>query len=231
MSFTVPTVAPESAAEYTPVSTVGALLIDAMAPWMTLPLAWMLDSLGVMIDPVYTLVQDSGTDDGSTATIGTKDADGNLVTEGFEPGYSSLLDPSRCPLASLPYLGQFVGVTVPTGADETTARSLVSAEAGLNRGTPASIIAAAKRNLTGTQSVTLIERVAPDGSARGYWFQLIVRPEELVSESALVSSVDAVKPGGVNWVLVQQDNYTWAEATGEWQADSMTWAATASTKP
>ena len=96
------------------------------------------------------------------------------------------------------------------------ALSLVTAESGLARGTPASIVAAAKRNLTGTQSAILIERVRPDGVADAYWFQLVVRPEELISQSALIASVDAVKPGGVMWLLVVQDGYTWAEAIKQW---------------
>jgi hypothetical protein len=117
---------------YIPVSTVGAVLVEALGPWMTDHFAMYLDAVGVMYDPVATLVQDQG-DDGDP---------------GFVPAWGSLFDVNLCPAADLPYLGQFVGVQVPVGAGEATARALVRAESGKNRGTLGSIRSAIERNIS-----------------------------------------------------------------------------------
>jgi hypothetical protein len=111
---------------------MGAVFIAALEPWMTLPLAWYLDAIGSMFDPVYTLTSDVGFD-------GDPD---------YVPGYGQIFNPLTCPADDLPYLGQFVGVSVPTGADPTTALSLVTAEAGQARGTLASLQAAIQRNIS-----------------------------------------------------------------------------------
>ena len=97
----------------------------------------------------------------------------------MQPGYGILLDPSVVPLADAAFLAQFVGVQLPLGVDDPTAQSLIKAESGINRGTDAAVVAAAQRNLTGTQSVYLIRRTYVDGTPNAGWFGLIVRPEEL----------------------------------------------------
>lgn len=186
-----------------------------------------LTALGEMFDPVYDIVSDQGYPD---------DPD-------YVPGWSSLLDPDNCPAEFLPYLAQFNGTVVPPGTDAVTARAIIKGESGMQRGTgiggtynsstmPAggSIVAAAQRNLTGTQSVTLIERMNGSG-ADAYSFILIVRPEEVLSATALTAAVNAVKPAGIVWTLVQIDAYTWVGATHNFSADTMSWAQTANTQP
>ena len=215
---------------YAPVTQSGAVLINLLAPWMTLHMAWYLDAWGAMFDPVYTLAVDTGYDDGSTPTIGTVLA-GLPVVSGYAPGYSILFDPTRCPAADLPYLGQYVGVQIPTGTDTATARSLVIAEAGFKRGSVASIIAAAQRNLTGTQSVRIIERQRVDETPDPYWFVVVVRPGEVISVPALVAAVNSVKPGGLLWALVESNGYTWGQALHTWAVDTMTWDQSADTQP
>lgn len=117
---------------YLPSSQMGAVFIEAMMPWMTLPLAWYLDALGSMFDPVYTLVSDVGFDG----------------DPGYVPGYGVIFNPITCPPADLPYLGQFVGVTVPSGADPQSALSIVMEECGQKRGTLGAIRSAIRRNIS-----------------------------------------------------------------------------------
>lgn len=74
------------------------------------------------------------------------------------PGWSRVLDVDRAPAAWLPWLGQFVGVTVDTTQPEADQRTQVRSLPGMDRGTPGSIVAAAQRYLTGTMTVYLIER-------------------------------------------------------------------------
>lgn len=221
MSISVPTVEPIPDT-YTPVTRFGAVLIAAMQPWMTLHLAWFCDWVGAMMDPVFGLVMGQGVDDGNTPTVGTY-VNGELVTEGYQPGYGALLNPLS-PNVDLGFLSNFLGVSIPTGASAETALSLIMAESGLNRATPAAVIAAAKRNLTGTQSVKLIERMYVDGTPSAGHFLLLVRPEEVISESALIAAVNAVKLGGLVWYLIQTDGTTWADETHTWTADALTWA-------
>jgi hypothetical protein len=145
--------------------------LDDQAAWLT-PEAdphgvgtAFLTALAAPFEQVFGLVMDQGNDPDAAAWV---------------PGYGALLDVDLCPTAFLPFLGQFNGTTIPTGASDAVARAIIRAEAGMQRGTPASIVAAAVRNLVGSRSVALQERTAADGSFDPYHFVLIVRPEELL---------------------------------------------------
>lgn len=113
-------------------STVGKRLYDGLEPWQTDSLAWYLDAVGVMFQPLADLIYPTGYD-GQAAYV---------------PSWGSVFDVDTCPAADLPYLGQFVGVSIPAGASETAARSYVRAEAGLQRGTLASLRSAVERSIS-----------------------------------------------------------------------------------
>lgn len=196
MSVSVPTVPPIPATGYEFQTTFGAALGEALAPWLTLHLCWLCDAIGAMCDPWWTMIQDQGVDDGTTPTVGTY-LDGELVVDGYAPGYGEVFNPSIVPLVAADYLAQFVGVSLPSGVDDTTAQSLIKAESGINRGTDAAVIAAAKRTLTGTQSVALVRRAYVDGTPNGFWQGLVMRPEECPSLDATKAAVEAVKLGGI----------------------------------
>jgi hypothetical protein len=197
-------------------------LLNSAAPFtaQSADLITFLTALGEMFDLVYGLVANQGYSD----------------DDDYIPGWSILLDPDNCPAQFLPYLGQFNGTVVPPGTDEATARAIVKSESGMQRGTgiggtydsstyPAggAIVAAAQRNLTGTQNVTLIERMSNSG-ADAYSFLLIVRPEQLLSATALTNAINAVKPAGIVWTLVQSDGEIWSAASRTWASDTTTWA-------
>src|SRR5215472_11899420 len=65
-----------------------------------------------------------------------------------EPGWSILLDPNRCPDYALDWLGQFVGVQLSDSLTRQEKIDLIMARLGFQRGTPNSMIAAAKHTLT-----------------------------------------------------------------------------------
>lgn len=201
---------------YTPVSPSGATLIGYMQPWITTDLAMFLDAVGALFDPTASIVQDVGFD-----------GDPDYVS-----AYGSIFNVETCPTGDLPYLGMFVGASVPIGSSQATARAIVQGESGLQRGTTASIIAAAQRFLTGSQTVTLYERLGPDGSTPDPdWFVLEVDSSEIISASALIAAVNAVKPGGVMWTFNEVSGYTWDDAENEWEADVFSWAASLTTQP
>jgi Phage tail protein (Tail_P2_I) len=117
---------------YTATSIIGRRLEPKLAPWMSEDLARLLDSIGYMAQPLAEILQEEGLDGEA----------------GFVPAYGKLFDPDLCPAKYLPYLGQFVGVSIPVGASESEARALVKAEAGLNRGTRSSIESAIQRAIS-----------------------------------------------------------------------------------
>lgn len=164
-------------------------------PWSTSSLIVFVTALSTMFSEVDGIVQDSGGLDGDPS---------------YEPGWGALLDPDTS--TDLGFLGNFVGVMLPSGISEADARVLVRAESGINRGTPAAIISAVKRNLSGTQAVTLFERTAADGTTPdGYHFVIVVLTSEVISATALTAAVNAVKPGGLMWTLVQTASWTIAQ--------------------
>lgn len=99
---------------------------------MNLSLEIFLDAAGSMFDPLFALVRETGSDG---------DAD-------YTPTWGKLFDVTQCPTEDLPYLAQYVGVAIPTTASDGAARQLIQAEAGLNRGTVASIRSAIERNIS-----------------------------------------------------------------------------------
>lgn len=74
------------------------------------------------------------------------------------PGWSSLLDPDRCPVWALPWLAQFAGVTLTPGLTEAQWREEITSPPAFERGTPGAMADAARRHLTGDRRVLLVER-------------------------------------------------------------------------
>jgi P2-related tail formation protein len=195
--------------------TFTSTLLDDLAVWVTPAQdptgdhAKYLSALGSMAEQCWSLVMDQGFPDDST----------------WVPGYSTLLNPTTCPTAFLPYLAQFVGAQIPSGSTDAVARQIIRAEAGMQRGTgfggsytsstiPAggAIVSAAQRNLSGGQHVTLFERTAADGSTRDpYHFVLVVLTSEVVSATKLTTDVNNVKPAGIQWTLTQTSTWTIAQ--------------------
>lgn len=186
-----PVVANDDSWSYTPLSAFGEALISNMSAWVTTAptpaLAWYLDAAASTMAAVYDLVSDVGFDG----------------EPGYTPGYDRVMNPLTADPVNYPWIGNFVGVSIDPGTDPNDALSILLAEAGQKRGTPASIIAAAQRTLTGSQHVSLIERTYITGAADGYWFLLQVIPTECPNPAATIAAVESVRPGGTFWTLVQ----------------------------
>ncbi len=196
-----------------------AAIMEANEPWLNYDysrdLYGYLLSLGKMLDTVMSLVIDQGFQG----------------DENFIAGWGVLLDPDFCPTEFLPYLGSFVGVPIPPGTDDATARAQINAECSEWRGSPGSIVWATQQWLTGTKTVALQERTAADGSFDAYHFVLVVRPSEVVDVTGLTNAVNVRKPAGIQWTLVQADGWLWNQAVNQWQADHMTWDQTGTGDP
>lgn len=181
---------------YKATSIFGARLETRLEPWMTEDLARKCDAVGVIWQAMLEVAEETGEDG----------------TAGYISAYGKLLDPATCPAKDLPYLGQFVGVEVPKGATEGEARELVKREAGLERGTLASIELAIKSVLGAGEKFTVKERTLASGAESAYWFLVYVKPGK--SSAALKEAIEAVVPGGVFFTIVESTN-AWINGTGK----------------
>jgi hypothetical protein len=65
-----------------------------------------------------------------------------------------------------------------------------------------------------------------------YQFVVIVNPAAIAAGTdQLAVDVNAVKPAGVFWTLVQSAAYVWAEAENTWTEDTQTWAQASVVQP
>lgn len=151
-------------------------LYDALEPvaWQDAfygyALAHYCASLGAMFQPVEDLARD--TEDG--------------------PGWSAVLDLDRCPDAWLPWLAQFVGVTIPAGLTPAEQRAWITGTDGFARGTPAAIRNAAAATLTSSKTVVLRER-----DTSPYRLEVVTYEAETPDPAATQRAILAQKPAGI----------------------------------
>ena len=135
-------------------------------------LLYYLDSIGIMFDEVEEWARDDA---------------------GGEPGWSILLDLARAPNKALPWLGQFVGVSVPGNLDDATARARILGKSGFARGTLPSIAEAAMMHLTGSKDVLITERY--QGNA--YRIYVATRTAQTPSPAKTLADIITKKPAGL----------------------------------
>lgn len=183
---------------YTATTIYGKRREERLEPWLDPAgdLTRLCDAVGQMYQGILELAEEEG-EDGSA---------------GYVPAWGKLLDPLTCPGKDLPYLGQFVGVEVPTGATEAEARAAVKREAGLARGTLQSIEEAIE-HIIGAEPFALQERTALNGSEAAYHFNVIVGTGK--ASTALKEAIEAVTPGGVFFSILEGKGM-WLQATKKW---------------
>lgn len=115
------------------------------------------------------------------------------------PGWAQAVDVDNAPAQLLPWLGQFNGTPLQPGEPEEEQRRKIREARGSHRGTPAAVISDLKATLTGTQSVTLVER---DGNNFENLFATLTAetPHEALSLAAITNR--QTKPLGVINLLV-----------------------------
>jgi hypothetical protein len=119
---------------------------------------------------------------------------GNVIA----PGWSQLLDADRAPDEALAWLGQWVGVRVTAGSTPANQRLQIKSVGGWKRGTPGSLVAAIQATLTGTKSVTVIER-----NGGPYNITVITKASETPSPSASLAAAVSQKAAGLGSRLCQ----------------------------
>lgn len=216
------TLEPSGPTTYTATTLVGQKLIDQLS-WFPGDSYWLpayFDAIGALFEETARIVTDIGVDGDPDYQTGY----GSIFT--VSPRFAG--DTAICPTNQLPYLGQFVGVSIPADADDATARSLITSEQGMQRGSSSAIDAAAMRYLIGT--LTHQSRLTPLATPNAFYFTLIVNPAEVINEAALIDAVNAVKPAWVQWSLVVASN-PWSTATHTWAQDTSSWSTYASVTP
>jgi hypothetical protein len=105
------------------------------------------------------------------------------------PGWSIMLDVDRVPGWAIPWLAQFVGVTVDAGHTEDQQRIATREAEGWRRGTLAAIRGAAKVHLTGSRKVFIDERTPTP-----YSFTVRTYQSETPDQAALEAALAVAKP-------------------------------------
>lgn len=108
------------------------------------------------------------------------------------PGWALVMDPGQAPEKWLAWLGQFAGVRRPPSASGEEMRALIATRPRFRRGTPQSLIEAARPTLTGSRRVTLVER---HGSA--YQLLAVTYTAETPDPAATLAALTAAKPAGL----------------------------------
>jgi hypothetical protein len=107
--------------------------------------------------------------------------------------WEPLFNVDICPGWALPWLGQLVGVRVPSTMDPEDARIFIKELGAFARGSPDAIMAAAKFALTGSKNVFLRERDGGDA----YHLEVVTLVSETPDPALVRQYVLLQKPGGI----------------------------------
>lgn len=118
------------------------------------------------------------------------------------PGWSILLDLDRCPEIALPWLAMFRGVQIPKGMASEDWREWIRSAEGLRRGSPAALVKAGQRHLTGDKLVRVLYRQGPT------WYDttVVVRASECPDPAQTLVDLNQAKRIGLRLTLVVSDS-------------------------
>jgi hypothetical protein len=126
-------------------------------------------------------------------------------------GWTHLLDPRTAPARALPFLAQFVGVTLEPQLDEAEQREKIAQPRNFARGTAAALRSEIQLTLTGTRAVSIVERLG--GNAYRLWVR--TRDDETPSAARTIAAIEAHKPLGVMLVYEQIEGWAWDDVVAE----------------
>jgi hypothetical protein len=131
---------------------------------------------------------------------------------GDRPGYADAVDLPETPTQLLPWLGQFSGTPLIDGEDPEEQRRKIREARGSHRGKVQAILSDVKATLTGTQTVTLIERY----EGKTCMNLVITRASETPDEAATLAALNnrQTKPLGAVYILVAADSILIYELLG-----------------
>lgn len=115
-----------------------------------------------------------------------------VQSDEHETPWAAVFNADDAEVWALPYLAQFAGVRRQLAWTDEQLRAAIKDRPGLRRGTPASIIAATKRTLTGSKTVIMTER---DTGAYNLSIRTLVG--ETPDEDIVLSDILTQKPAGI----------------------------------
>jgi hypothetical protein len=163
-------------------------LVAAHEPWLTPELTAYLQTIGDMFAEVESF-------DGT----------------GEDDAWQVIVDPDRARVQDLPYVAQFVGERIPTGLDEPAAREWVKDAPHRRRGTVDSVWQAAQRKLTGSRTVTIIERDGISGGDDPDRITVITYTDETPDPDGVLADLASVLPWDIEINHEVVDGQTWNE--------------------
>lgn len=152
-----------------------------------------------------------------------------LVSDRDQPGWQIVFDPDNAPVWVLPYLAQFVGVTLLPSDSEARQREKIALPEQFKRGTPAAMLAAVQATLTGGQTILMDEFFG--GSAYALRIRTLESetPDEAATEAAAISQ----KPIGIILTYAAVDGQDWSDVASkhtDWQEVSDTYGSWSAVK-
>lgn len=129
-----------------------------------------------------------------------------------QPGWQSVFDPYTAPAFALPYLAQFVGVSLEPGMTEADQRTAIALPVGWARGTVDAMRVTVQRFLGGSQSVFIDERVGGDAYALAV---TVLADEQGDYPSEIERAILLQKPIGLVLTYTSTGGETWAELEGK----------------
>lgn len=153
------------------------------------------------------------------AAIGAmlQDADQVVSDDDTYPGWARAMDPAVCPAAWLPWLAWVYGVTLVPNSSEQQQRDTITNLPPHQRGTRASLIAAAQQHLTGNKLVDFIER---DGDA--WQLAVVTRTSETPSTALVLAALLEQKPAGIILTYTATDSQPWDATVDTWDSTGTT---------
>lgn len=186
-----------------------------------------------LFEAVAPLAYDDATND--NATLGLVNALALVLddiativnpADGSAP-WSLVYDLDNAPVEWLPWLGQWVGVRIPTGLDEASMRLRVRETDGFKRGSVGAIMGAARQRLIGDRKVVLRERYDPSDPLvdSPYHLTVFTFTDETPDSAAVEAALVAQKPAGIILHYEVRDGQDWQTLS----AGGTTWADVVST--
>lgn len=122
-------------------------------------------------------------------------------------GWGSILSADLAPHYALPWLAQLVGVRVDPSLSDANNIALIKQPVGFQRGSPGAIKAAILPYLTGTKSVTLVERYTGDA----YKVLVSTVTGEVPDSAKMQAAALAQKPAGILMTFTAQVGQTYLQ--------------------
>jgi hypothetical protein len=130
-----------------------------------------------------------------------------------------LSDPARIPIAHLPWLAQWAGVTIPDGTPEAQARALVTSPPAFRRGTVGALIDAVRVHHPAPKRLEILERADGNAHRLGVFTYASQTTDEAVTRNDIESQTPA-------WITLVYGNYPgWAIGVMEREYAGQTIAA------